>query len=253
MMEMDKRIIDLWADIGSKKYWRGFLIRNDRRFVTTRLSSPPVFTEHRFVPFKKRWPQPGFVGEEYFASPTKTVVMGQNPRATNNPIDQVSDMEMFRLIRSHSENRSSESLAELFSMMKKFMRGIEYGSAWEPVTIAEKDFCLNLNEIAYLNLIPLATYGNKIPPKSQEVFEMSTKRQLEILNPDKILVYGKGAYDKFDEWEHGTWNVLGIYQEGYLGRESISEDKRRNYYRDVSVEWGNGLTGGAFEIDKYRG
>lgn len=87
----------------------------------------------------------------------RVVVIGQNPRAKNNPRSVRGDEEMFDLIRRHSRIKSSESLQDLFSMMRRFMVGNGYGAPWGVVEDVETHIHLNLDSIAYLNLIPLAT------------------------------------------------------------------------------------------------
>ena len=178
---MEQGIIDLWADIGSEPYWNDLIDSNSSVFV----------------PFSERWPQPGFIGSRYFDQTTNVVVIGQNPRASNTARANDSDTEMFRLIREHSEARSLDSIAELFSMMRSFMLGIGYKPAWRPITAVRRHLGLNLDNIGYLNLIPLATYGDRIVPAFEDAYEASTMIQLRSLNPDKIVVFGKGAYEKF--------------------------------------------------------
>ncbi len=156
---MNKRIVNLWADIGSDSYWKNVMKEG----------------AHVFVPFKSRWPQPGFIGDGYFDSPKRVVVMGQNPRASNTASASYADTELFRLIRVHSSSRTSKSLKELFSMTRDFMRGIGYTPAWKPITAVERHLGLSLDNIAYLNLIPLATYNNKIVPEFRKAFELSTQ------------------------------------------------------------------------------
>ena len=74
---MNKQIVNLWADIGSDSYWKNVMKEG----------------AHVFVPFKSRWPQPGFIGGGYFDSPKRVVVMGQNPRADKHkkPSNQPSN------------------------------------------------------------------------------------------------------------------------------------------------------------------
>ncbi len=200
---MKREIINLWAKIGSEGYWSDLLAKN-----------PSVF-----VPFSERWPQPGFIGSRYFVSDSRVVVMGQNPRASNTTTTAQADMEMFRLIRNHSQESSAESIATLFSMMRSFMLGTSYGRAWIPITAVRRHLGLKLDNIAYLNLIPLATTGDRIVPAFEDAYEKSTMLQLQSLNPDKIVVFGKGAYDKLE-------HLGGIdqYDARYVGQRSYRKD-----------------------------
>ena len=202
---MNKRIVNLWADIGSDSYWKDVMEEGI----------------HVFVPFESRWPQPGFIGHDYFDMPKKVVVMGQNPRASNTARATSADTEMFRLIRVLSKSRTNKSLAELFSMTWDFMRGIGYTPAWKPIIAAERHLGLNLEHIAYLNLIPLATYKDKIVPEFRKAFDLSTKRQLEVLAPTKIVVFGKGAHNKFNEVSGGKWDSRYIEQRNLKDAPSV--------------------------------
>lgn len=205
---MNNAIIALWADIGSEDYWEDLVAEN-----------PGVF-----VPFNERWPQPGFIGNKYLGSVRRVVVMGQNPRALNTGRATEADAEMFRLIRHHSRTRSMDSLECLFTMMRSFMLGIDYKPKWRPISAIEGNLGLKLDTIAYLNLIPLATCGDKIIHAAfKGGFARSTKRQLRLLNPHKIIVYGKGAYDEFQRIGLDPWDVRYIRQRDYKNIPQIKK------------------------------
>ncbi len=198
-LNMHKALVELWADIGSEEYWKDLISE-----------CPGVF-----VPFESRWPQPGFVGTGYLRSPRRIVVMGQNPRAKNTPKAVVADMEMFRLIRQHSRIRSADSLEGLFAMMRNFMLGIDYKPKWRPISVAHRYLGLELDNMAYLNLIPLATHQDKIGPAFKRASHRSTELQLKLLAPHKIVVYGKGAYEKLHEIGLDSWDARYIEQRNY--------------------------------------
>ena len=202
---MNRAIIDLWAEIGSEDYWDDLLVQSPRDFVT----------------FKERWPQPGFIGERYFDSTPSVIVLAQNPRASNTATASKADMEMFRRIRRHSQVRSNDSLRELFSMMRDFMLGISYKPAWKPVTAVTRHLGLVLDDIAYLNTIPLATGKDRIIPAFRSAFDRSTRLQLEHLNPDKIVVFGKGAYEKLREMGVDERDMRYIEQRNFKDAPSV--------------------------------
>ncbi len=203
---MNQEFIDLWADIGSEDYWRDL-----------------IATSQGLVPFRERWPQPGFVGNQYLDSRPRVAVMGQNPRATNTSLASASDVEMFRLIRRHAELRTEQSLNELFRMMRDFMLGTGiHRPAWRPITAARNHLGLSLDTTAYLNLIPLATDGNLILPVFSAAYRRSTAKQLDLLKPEKIVVYGKGAYQQFRELSDLT-NVRYIEQRNFSLAPSVKE------------------------------
>ena len=194
---LDTRIIDLWADIGSKQYWSDFMGRNDSVFV----------------PFERRWPQPGFIGKYYFDSSRRVVVMGQNPGEPKKRWQLDDDELLFKQIRKHSEIRTSDSLDALFSIGREFMKGSRPGRRrWRPIGAVEDHLDLKLENIAYLNLIPLTLTHTRIVPAYREAFNLSTRKQLDALNPHKIVVFGKGAYEKFMELDGGHWDVRYIEQ-----------------------------------------
>ena len=145
--------------------------------------------------------------------------MGQNPRASNTPTTARADAEMFRLVKNHSKERSIDTITALFSMMRLFMLGIDYGRAWIPITSVDRHLGLTLDNLAYLNLIPLATFNDRIAPAFEDAYAESTMLQLQILNPDKIVVFGKGAYDRFEHLG-GT----DQYDTRYVGQRSYKKD-----------------------------
>ncbi|MBI4339709.1 MAG: hypothetical protein HY680_07115 [Chloroflexi bacterium] len=210
---MENAIVNLWADIGADAYWDSFLKRAKARM--------------EFVPFSQRWPQPGFVGSQYYGASTRVVVMGQNPRASNTTAATDADKEMFRLIKQHGDERTIESLNTLFAMMRSFMLGVRYKPAWRPITAVQNHLGLRLDDIAYLNLIPLATYNDRIVPDFREAFGLSTERQLALLEPAKIVVYGKGAYGKFMELGGRDWEVNYIEQRNSADAPAVKAWLRR--------------------------
>lgn len=205
MRLMNEEIVNLWADIGSEVYWRDLVVKFEG-----------------FVRFDERWPQPGFIGDQYLSSPRRVLVMGQNPRASNSQRATTSDRELFRLIKQHAETRTRESLGELFRMNRDFMLGITHRPAWKPITAARNHLGLSLDSIAYLNLIPLATRGDMITPAFSDAFLRSTAMQFEVLKPDKVVLYGKGAYDRFRRLS-GFSNVKYIEQRNYSLAPAVRE------------------------------
>ena len=224
---MNRQIIDLWAKIGSEDYWQRFMKNNNRKGI--------------FVPFEERWPQPGFIGRNYFDMPRRIVVMGQNPNAPNKKEKGLldDDQVMFAMIKEHSERRTSESLEDLFELMPEFMLGgrIVDGKSrrkWTSVRTIEKRLKLCLDDIAYLNLIPLTLVHKKIVPEYKEAFELSTKRQLRVLKPDKIVIYGKGARDKFKNWEGKKWKKRTRYLFQARYANSLSPDAKKDYEKRIN-------------------
>ena len=203
---MNKRIVNLWADIGSDSYWKNVMKEG----------------AHVFVPFKSRWPQPGFIGSGYFNSPKRVVVMGQNPRAGKheNPVIAEKDEELFGHIRQLASHRSMASLNKLFAMMMEFF-SFPDDRVWRPLKLAKNRLGLDWNSIAYLNLIPLATYKDRIVPEFRKAFELSSKRQLVILAPAKIVIFGKGAHEDFQRLSGGKWQSRYIEQRNFKDAPSV--------------------------------
>ena len=202
---MDQSLVKLWAGIGSEAYSEDF--RSHR--PTT------------FVPFEERWPQPGFVGPRYLRSSRRILVVGQNLRARTMQRASGADKELFRLIRNHSRLRTVEIIDMLFEMQRKFMQGIECKPAWRPITAARNHLCLRVDAIAYLNLIPLATFGDHIAPEFKEAFGRAIGKQLQLLNPKKMIAYRKGAYDMFRELGSFQWDVRYIEQRNYKDAPAV--------------------------------
>jgi len=205
---MDRRIIDLWADIGTKEYWSTLM--RTRRGV--------------FYQFEERCPQPGFIGKGYFNSSNRTVVLAQNPGVPSEQWELDDDEVMLDRIRTHGENRLSTSLDALFALMPEFMLGHRQGrKPWRLISVMQKHLGLELDDIAYLNLSPLSPYEPGINPAFRDVFELSTKRQLEALNPDKVVVLGKGVYEKFRQWSGDRWDTRHIQQRNFKDTPSVRE------------------------------
>ncbi len=159
---------------------------------------------------------------EVLGSTPRVIAMAQNPRASNTLRASDADMEMFRRIRRHSRVRSDDSLGYLFSMMRSFMLGISYKPAWRPVTAFTRHLGLALDNIAYLNAIPLATYNDLIVPAAfRSAFDRSTRLQLGHLNPDKIVVFGKGAYEEVQKMGVDEWDMRYIEQRNFKDAPSV--------------------------------
>ncbi len=207
---MNRDVIDVWGDVGSSAYWRDLRVEKGRSVVPF---------EHVYVPLRKRWPQPGFIGEGYFDSNVRILVVGQNPRASNNAASIRGDKEMFELIKHHSAERSAGSLERLFRMMRGLLSGDGYGAPWPWVEdVVNNNFHLNLDKIAYLNLIPLATHGDNFTLATyKHTYDRSTRLQLHLLEPDKILFHGKAPYDRFQKWEQGNLDWDTSYLERIYG------------------------------------
>ena len=203
---MDRRIIELWADIGTEDNWRALF----RMW-------PGVFYQ-----YKERCPQPGFIGNGYFDSPNRVVVLAQNPGVPKEQWELDDDEVMLERIRVHSRERSSASLSALFALMPDFMLGHRQGRRpWRLVSVMQKHLGLRLDEIAYLNLSPLSPHASGIHPAFRDVFEISTKRQLEALNPDKIVVLGKGVHENFMVWGGRQWNVRYLPQRNFKTASAV--------------------------------
>ena len=211
---MDPAIVELWADIGSEKYW-------DALQHKTYNKNQLVPFDEIYVPFGERRPQPGFIGNRYFDSPIRVAVVGQNPGRPNIQWQLDDDKVMLDKIRDHAMERSSESLDALFSVMREFMLGHRPGrTPWGPIRDIQQHIGLKLDDIAYFNMIPLELQKRGFTLKTlREPYKISTKLQIQLLAPHKILFYGKQPHDRFKEWEDGDWDVR--YLERIQGRIKI--------------------------------
>lgn len=77
--------------------------------------------------------------------------------------------------------------------------------------------------IAYLNLIPLATFNDRIVPEFRAAFERATSRQLELLEPAKVVFYGKGACGMFEELSRGRWPARYIEQRNFRDAPAVRQ------------------------------
>ena len=213
MDRTDKAIVNLWAGIGSEDYWRDLVRRHS----------------NIFVPFTDRWPQPGYIGRHYFKQTKRILVMGQNPRAekSGRPIVAAKDEGLFNLIRRHARLRSESSLDDIFEFMLGFF-SLPETNIWPPLAFARNNLDLAWDNIAYLNLIPLATRTNKLSPVRmvQQAYEISTQRQLDILKPLKIVVYGKDAFDKLVRFRRGDSDIRYV-ENGWMWKKQREEKAQK--------------------------
>ncbi|HUG69748.1 MAG TPA: hypothetical protein VMM76_18495 [Pirellulaceae bacterium] len=91
----------------------------------------------------------------------------------------------------------------------------DYKPAWRPVSAAHKHLGLSLNSIVYLNLIPIATRNDRILPGFAPAFARATRLQLQALQPDKVVVYGKGAFEALVRFAGNSWDVRYIEQRNF--------------------------------------
>jgi|AP95_1055475.scaffolds.fasta_scaffold144027_1 hypothetical protein len=108
--------------------------------------------------------------------------------------------------------------------MQKFMLGIRpFTLVWRPITAIRKHLGLKLDVIAYLNLIPLATYNDRIALEFKQAFDRATRIQLELLEPTKIMVSGKGVYEKFQQLRGHSHNVRYVEQRNCQDAPAVKE------------------------------
>ncbi len=206
-----EKIVSLWRDIASPDYWEDIL--NHRNFVSL---------EERYI-------QTGMRGSNYEAG--GVIAIGQNPRRSNNDNTIAGDSELFGVTKEFSKLGTTAAFWNMCNFRKRFMEGSATGRAWAPYKRLIEPIGLNLSSIAYLNLIPLATYRDTLTPKRlcENAFARSILRQVEELRPSKIIFFGQKPYELFHEWYPDT----NIRDEFISNIRSQSSYDRQLAYRRI--------------------
>ena len=173
---LDKRIIELWSSIPRKKGWE------------------PAFDKWNdlLTPFNPRYPQPGFVGRNYFKSNSRIVVMGINPGLGKN--FESSDERLFNSILSLERRPTKKNFKLVMNTYEENMPEWTIFSRWN---ILDR-LSLTLDEIAYLNVLPVNTEvacdSTRLNPVYEYAISNFTSRQLKLLRPNAVLNLGKHGH-----------------------------------------------------------
>ena len=179
---LDDQIVQLWSKISSPASWR-YARSNFGELLT---------------PFNPRYPQPGFIGNEYFESRCRVLLMGINPGPGKGY--EAKDRILFDSSLRLARDPSAENLNSLMSIYREQM------PAW---TIFSRHGIFNrlglsLDRIAFMNVLHLNTdvgpAEKELEPVYKYVITKFTSKQLYLLQPHAILHLGKHGWLKLNEY-----------------------------------------------------
>jgi len=135
-------------------------------------------------------PQPGFVGARFFEK--RILLAGQNPGVPNQRL-AADDRVYTAALRRVRDERSLESLGQLQTVLRGFVPSWPVHGNYFPLEEAG----LELDEIAYCNVVRCRTEGNAAP-SSRMIAECQShfERWLDLLRPRAIVFIGKWAHDQ---------------------------------------------------------
>jgi hypothetical protein len=135
-------------------------------------------------------PQPGFIGSRF--AEKRVLLVGQNP---GNPNDRLlyRDRRYTGVLRNLRDNASIENWTRLESVLSEFVPEWPVQRNYFPL----QESGLNLDEIAYCNIVRCRTVANSKPSKSMvsECTVNHFERWLTLLRPRVVVFIGKWAFD----------------------------------------------------------
>ena len=146
-----------------------------------------------------RLPQPGFVGSGY--KPKGVLILGQNPG--NDAVgkgEAVADLHQYQILRCLRDAKDTES-AESASHALMAALDTTVMPTWRIVQNVVmpllKKLHLDLKDIAYLNLVKFRTVNSDFPSRIYDHSWFQTSMQIELLEPQVIIVLGVRTYKEF--------------------------------------------------------
>jgi len=159
-----------------------------------------------------RLPQPGFIGCDY--RPGGVLLLGQNPGSDPkgkgmSPSDQLQ-YRLLSALRDASDN--AEALAAFKNLMSAL--GVKVMPHWaiarNVVQPLLNDLGVNLNQVAYTNMVKFRTndsgFANTLYEKSWEL----TSEQIDLLSPSIIVALGVATHRGFMKRYRGRAKVYKI-------------------------------------------
>jgi hypothetical protein len=137
----------------------------------------------------------GWVGESYKAG--GTIFMGINPGGgtkakTQEPED---DAKLYGLLRNFKQAQRQNEILDAFMRLNKGYMEIQprhkiYSNL---IAIFLEKLRLNINDTAFLNLVPFRTREDKPPPKASflPAWTLATRGQLDAFKPSRVFLLGQ--------------------------------------------------------------
>jgi uracil-DNA glycosylase len=144
-------------------------------------------------------PQPGYIGPDY--PKTGVLLVGQNPGWPQGNQMREADQHYTRALRELRENPTEARLAEVQSILGRYIRTWQIYDEYFPLTAWGWD----LEEIAYCNMVRCRTHNNKRPrdgkglrsalPGPGHNCKLWLNRWMVGLRPSGVVFLGKYAAD----------------------------------------------------------
>jgi len=133
-------------------------------------------------------PQPGFIGRRY--AQTGLVLAGQNP-GVSPPHFASHDAEFMRALRKLQDMQTPQVMSELRQVLHAFVPKWPIHCKYFPL----KECGLELDDIAYFNVVRCRTVKNSAPGKGVIVNCLKHfERWVDLLHPKVLIFLGKWAF-----------------------------------------------------------
>lgn len=136
-------------------------------------------------------PQPGYTGLRYWTK--RVLLVGQNPAVPPERL-AAADRPYTAALRKLRDEAIPENYAHLHSILTSFIPSWPVHESYFPL----RECGLELDEIAYCNLVRCRTVENRTPAEhvSMTCTEEHFDRWVELLQPCVVVFIGKWAHDR---------------------------------------------------------
>ncbi len=166
-------------------------------------------------------PQPRWVGAAYWSANQRVVVVLVNP-GSGEGYNEAADRKLLEIL--HRYKGGTATLQEVFDHQAHDFAN------WGRGRFARSFFDglgLRLDEIAFANIAWCATAGNQYPmPMLIDCFERHTRRLLEILDPDLIVLSGSRTRSFAEAVQQAVPDARVVSTLHYAHRGSLREEEQ---------------------------
>ena len=169
-------------------------------------------------------PQPGYIGANY--KNTGILFVGQNPGISQH---YARDAEFAKSLIEVTQNIDAHSMAKVKNILDKMMPAWDISNKYFPLA----ECGIELNDIAYINVVRCRTEGNATPRVqiTQTCISNHFVRWLDWLKPRVVVCLGKWAHDKI-----GHELEIRSIPNGFINRDrSLSSAERRENRQEAGA------------------
>ncbi|MEQ1888309.1 MAG: hypothetical protein ABL951_03905 [Alphaproteobacteria bacterium] len=171
--------------------------------AVAQLRPEEIFGEHSPLiainqPENGRTASAGWVGENYTTG--GTVFMGINPGGGKSAYIQPKpdDIVLYDLLRAFKNARGETELKQTFHRLSSGWIDLQAGhNIWRLLEGLLEAAGLEVQQTAFLNLVPFRTLDNKPPSRGSIIraWNLATKKQIAVLQPTRIFLLGYKVAD----------------------------------------------------------